>query len=82
MDKAQKFELLKRSFGIKHKLKVHDTMKQPETHEEAAVTLIAKWELEDELKAIEEILAETRRENVALKRNTLEKERFQNKIKK
>ncbi len=73
MEKTQKFELLKRSLGLKHKIKVHETMKQPESHEDMAVTMMAKWELEDELRAIEEILAETRRENVSLKRSLLEK---------
>lgn len=68
MDRLKKLELIKRSLGLRHKLKVHDSMKQPETHEEMAISLIAKWELEDELRAIEELLAEERLGNVKKKR--------------
>lgn len=68
MDRVKKIELIQRSLGIRHKLKVHDSMKAPETHEDLAVMLLAKWELEDELRAIEEILAENRQKNVAAKR--------------
>ena len=69
MDRLKKLELIKRSLGLRHKLKVHDSMKQPETHEEMAVSLISRWELEDELRAIEEILAEDRLGNVRKKRD-------------
>lgn len=68
MDKVEKLELIKRSLGIRHKLKVHESMKAPETHDDLAISLIARWELEDELRAIEELLAEARTQNVALKR--------------
>ncbi|MBL7716446.1 MAG: hypothetical protein JNL01_13355 [Bdellovibrionales bacterium] len=46
-------------------------MKQPETHEEMAVMFLSKWEFEDELKAIEEILADSRNKNVAEKKVSL-----------
>jgi HD-like signal output (HDOD) protein len=72
MDKAKKMELLRRSLGIRHKLKVHESTKQPETHEEIATMLLSKWELEDELRAIEEILADARQENTAAKRKSIE----------
>ncbi|OFZ20395.1 MAG: hypothetical protein A2X94_05270 [Bdellovibrionales bacterium GWB1_55_8] len=68
MDRVKKIELIQRSLGIRHKLKVHESMKAPETHEDLAVMLLAKWELEDELRAIEELLAENRQKNVAAKR--------------
>lgn len=74
MEKERKLELIQRSLGIRHKLKVHDSMKMPDTHEETAVMMLAKWELEDELHAIEQILAEIRHENVDVKRNLIEKE--------
>jgi HD-like signal output (HDOD) protein len=74
MDKTQKLELIQRSLGLRHKLKVHESMKQPDTHEEIAIMLLTKWEYEDELRAIEELLAETRARNVASKRNLIEKE--------
>jgi len=74
MERIEKLELLQRSLGIRHKLKVHESMKSPETHEELALSLLAKWELEDELKAIEELIAESRHQNVALKRTQVEKE--------
>jgi hypothetical protein len=73
MDRVEKLELIKRSLGLRHKLKVHESMKPPETHEELAVMLLAKWEFEDELRAIEEILAGERAKNVALKRAKAEK---------
>lgn len=74
MDKMQKIELIERSLGLRHKLKVHESMDQAETHEDLAVMLLTKWELEDELRAIEEMLAEARREDVNAKRELLERE--------
>ena len=71
MEKDRKLELIQRSLGIRHKLKVHDSMKQPDTHEEIAVMMLAKWELEDELHAIEQLLAEERHGNVAAKRKLI-----------
>lgn len=49
-------------------------MRQPDTHEEIAIMLIAKWEYEDEIRAIEEILAETRQSNVNAKRQLIQKD--------
>lgn len=72
MEKARKLELIQRSLGIRHKLKVHESMKQPDTHEEIAVMMLAKWELEDELHAIEQLLAETRHENVEEKKKLID----------
>ncbi len=74
MDRVVKLALIQRSLGIRHKIKVFESMKAPETHEDIAVGLIAKWELEDELRAIEELLADARIKNVSQKRKTLEKE--------
>ncbi len=74
MDRVEKLALIERSLGIRHKLKVLESMKAPDTHEDLAVALIAKWELEDELRAIEEILAGSRQENVASKRASILKE--------
>lgn len=68
MERTKKQELIQRSLGIRHKLKVHESMKSPETHDELSVSLLTKWELEDELRAIEEILAEARSENVGVKK--------------
>ena len=64
MERVRKIELIQRSLGIRHKLKVHESMKAPETHEDLAVMLLSKWELEDELRAIEELLGVSRDENV------------------
>ncbi len=69
--KERKIDLIQRSLGIRHKLKVHDSMKHPETHEEIAAAMLAKWELEDELHAIEQLLAEDRHTNVAKKRKAI-----------
>ena len=67
-------ELLLRMFGIKHKLRVNDSIKPQDGHQEQSASLIARWELEDELKAIELILEETRRENVNEKTKYIQKE--------
>lgn len=82
MERVRKAELIQRSLGLRHKLKVHDSMKSPESHEELTTSLLAKWELEDELRAIEEILAEERRRNQSEKRNLIEKDILQIKSKK
>jgi hypothetical protein len=74
MEKERKLELIQRSLGIRHKLKVHDSMKLPDNHEDISVMMLSKWELEDELHAIEQILAGIRHDNVAVKRNHIEKE--------
>ena len=68
MDKLKKLELIQRQLGIRHKLKVYDSMKHPDTHEDLAIMLNSRWELEDELTAIEELLSEERRRNVVRKR--------------
>ncbi len=74
MDKVRKLELIQRSLGLRHKLKVHESMKQSDTHEDIAFMLVTKWEFEDELRAIEELLADSRAKNVAGKRAQVEKE--------
>jgi len=74
MEKYRKIELLQRSLGIRHKLRVHESMKAPDNHEEIARMMMGKWELEDELRAIEELLAESRNSSVAIKKALLEKE--------
>ena len=72
MEKTLKIELIQRSLGLRHKIKVHDSMKSPETHEELSFSLVTKWELEDELRAIEEILAEARQQNVGVKKSLIQ----------
>ncbi|MBU6376054.1 MAG: hypothetical protein KGQ59_08670 [Bdellovibrionales bacterium] len=67
-------ELLLRQLGLKHKLKVHDSVKPPETHEEIAANQLARWELEDEIHAIDAILTETRKKKVDEKRKLVEKD--------
>lgn len=60
MDRETKLQLIERSLGLRHKLRVHDSMKHPETHEDLAVMILAKWDFEDELRAIEEVMADGR----------------------
>lgn len=72
MERVKKLELIQRSLGIRHKLKVHESMKAPETHEDLAVMLLAKWELEDELRAIEQLIDDSRADNVAEKKELIE----------
>jgi HD-like signal output (HDOD) protein len=74
MDKNTKLELIQRALGLRHKLKVHESMKQPETHEEIAVMMLAKWEYEDELRAIEDLLNESRASNASNKRQQILKD--------
>jgi hypothetical protein len=74
MDKVRKLELVLRSLGIRHKLKVIESMKGPETHEDLAHQLLSKWELEDELKAITQIIDDSREINVTEKRAVIERE--------
>lgn len=71
LDREKKLEVIRRSLGIRHKLKVHESMKLPDTHEELAVMLLSKWELEDELSAIETLISEFRAENAIEKRALL-----------
>ncbi len=49
-------------------------MKSPETHEELSVSLSSRWELEDEMKAIELLLEQDRHENVKLKSKQIEED--------
>jgi adenylate cyclase len=74
MEKSKKLDLLKRTLGLKHKLKVHESTKAPETHEETARMLVSKWDFEDEITAIESILQEARTESIRSKREQILKE--------
>lgn len=74
MTREEKMELIQRLLGIKHKIKVHDSMKQPETHEELSVSLLNRWELEDELKAIELLLEDQRIINIKEKTKHIKEE--------
>jgi hypothetical protein len=74
MDKSKKLDLLKRTLGLKHKLKVHESTKAPESHDEMAKMLVSKWEFEDEITAIESLLQEARVENIQAKRAQILKE--------
>lgn len=71
LDRERKIELIQRSLGIKHKLKVFDSMKPAETHEEMSLNLIARWELEDELSAIEEVINDLRHQNIKAKKHAI-----------
>ncbi|MEK6578067.1 MAG: hypothetical protein AABZ55_02470 [Bdellovibrionota bacterium] len=73
MDRERKIELLQRSLGLRHKIKVHESMKAPDNHEELALFTLSKWDLEDELKAIEEILNQWRLENIKSKKQVITK---------
>jgi hypothetical protein len=72
MTRDEKLELIQRMLGLKHKLKVLDSMKAPDTHEELSVSLLARWELEDEVRAIDILLEEERVSNVKSKRSQVE----------
>ncbi len=72
MDKERKLELIQRTLAIKHKLKVHDTLPPPDGHEQIAMHYWARWELEDELRAIEQMLEEARTQHIAELRQQIE----------
>lgn len=74
MERYRKLEMIQRSLGIRHKLKVHESMKAPDTHEDLALNLLARWELEDELRAIEEVLSDVRQANVNVRKELLTRE--------
>jgi hypothetical protein len=60
MTRDEKMELIQRMLGLRHKLKVHDSMKSPETHAELSHSTLARWDLEDEIRAIELLLDKQR----------------------
>ena len=74
MTRDEKTELIQRILGLRHKLKVHDSMKSPETHEELSVSTLARWDLEDEIKAIETLLDLERAISVKSKIQQVEQE--------
>lgn len=74
MTREEKLDLLQRMLGLRHKLKVHDSMKSPETHDELSQSTLARWELEDELKAIEVLLDQNRQEMVKEKIKQVQEE--------
>ncbi len=71
LTRDERIDLVMRMLGLRHKLKVHDSMKAAETHEELSVSLMSRWEIEDEIAAIESILADDRRGTVDKKRKEL-----------
>jgi hypothetical protein len=74
MTRDEKMELIQRMLGLRHKIKVHDSMKSPETHDEQSVSLLSRWDLEDELKAIEMLLDMERQNGVKEKIKQVEEE--------
>ena len=67
MTREEKLELVQRMLGLRHKLKVIASMKEPETHDELSSSMLSRWELEDEIRAIEILLEQERSENVKTK---------------
>ena len=72
MTREEKLQLIERMLGLQHKLKVHDSVKNMNSHEEIAENNLARWELEDEINAIEKLLQEGRQENVKVKLKQIE----------
>ena len=72
MSREEKMELIQRMLGLQHKLKVHDSVKSPSNHEEMAASQLSRWELEDEISAIERLLEEDRQDNIKVKLKQLE----------
>ena len=80
MTREEKMELIQRMLGLRHKLKVHDSMKSPETHDELSVSTLNRWDLEDEIKAIETLLETERHIAVAAKIKEVEEEQLSGKV--
>lgn len=74
MTRDEKLELIQRMLGLQHKLKVHDSVKNSDSHEELAASHLARWELEDEITAIEKLLEGVRHDNVQLKLKQIEED--------
>jgi hypothetical protein len=72
MTREEKLELIQRVLGLRHKLKVLDSMKTPDTHDDLSISLLSRWDLEDEIRAIETLLDEDRNANVRAKRTQVE----------
>ncbi len=72
MTREQKMGLIQRMLGLKHKIKVHDSMKAPETHAELSISTLSRWELEDELRAIEMLLEGDRQQALKIKIKQIE----------
>jgi hypothetical protein len=72
MSREEKIELLQRMLGLQHKLKVHDSVKSPTNHEEMAASQLSRWELEDEIAAIERLLEQDRQDCINVKVKQLE----------
>ena len=67
MTREEKLELVERMLGLQHKLKVHDSVKNLNSHEELAANHLARWELEDEISAIQNLIDNARVENIQVK---------------
>ena len=80
MTRDEKMELIQRMLGLRHKLKVHDSMKSPETHDEQSVSMLSRWDLEDEIKAIETLLETERHLMVKIKIKEVEEEYLTGKV--
>jgi len=74
MERTEILALVERSLGLRHKLKVHESLEAPKTHEDLALMLLAKWEIEDEIKAIETILQDIRDERSKEKQKIIERD--------
>lgn len=72
-ERQKLLDLIQRSLALKHKLKVHDSLPRAETHEEIALNSIARFELEDELHAIEQLIEDMRTKSVAAKKAEIAK---------
>jgi hypothetical protein len=60
LDRSQKQSLIEKQLGLKHKLKVNESGPTPQNHKEMAQIMVANWELEDEISAIDEYLTRDR----------------------
>lgn len=56
--------LVLRSLALQHKLKVLGSFQKAEGHEDIAQHLLAKWKLEDELRAVQETIDQLRRQEI------------------
>ena len=67
MVREEKLALIERMLGLRHKIKVLDSLQKANSHEELAISWLARWEREDEISAIEGLLVGVRLDNIQLK---------------
>ena len=73
MEKSEKKELIMKVLRLRHKLRVLESIQIPDNHEDLAVWMASKWDLEDEIHAIEGVIQDVRTGEVTRIKEKLKK---------